>query len=498
MKILFLDPIHKVWEFFRGLTANPGLIYLAAVARRDYNVKVFDAYAENDQPWNKTAEYLERERPDVVFISGSFTTFWYDAMNCAKLVREILPGAKIVTGGYTATQLYNQALESGLFDFVICGEGEITMMELLAAIRSGSGYCGIDGLAYYEDARVKKNQDREQIKDLDSLPIPAFDLFPMHRYYLAPFGGSIGYTVSFNRGCQNRCKFCSETLLWNHQWRGHSAEYMYEVLSILCNKYKKHVFYVGDDDFLHDRKRVENFIELMSKKPLDAKFWIQTTCYNTIANADLLSDLKRIGVFQYMMGIETPKPSSLKALNKPQDFDTVNKALDLLRPHNFIIMGMLMWGAPWDTMADLDAALEYLGSHCDIIGPNATTPWPGTPYYEECEKLGAIEVRDLSLYDMTNCITRTAELSAEEADYHYKRTVGRFLMTNKKFLGNYLFSNKPLYRSTVHMLMKMGWRFFMMKPWVQKNYQEFNDFFSEFMTRKNARYSLKIESAVKK
>jgi len=58
MKVLFLDPIHKVWEFFRGLTANPALIYLAAVARRDFNVKVYDAYGESSQPWNKTAAYL--------------------------------------------------------------------------------------------------------------------------------------------------------------------------------------------------------------------------------------------------------------------------------------------------------------------------------------------------------------------------------------------------------------------------------------------------------
>ena len=486
MKVLFLDPLHKVWEFFRGLTASPALIYLTAVARRNFDVKLFDASMEPSAPWNATARYLEKERPDIVCITGSMTGFWYDTQNAAKLVREILPKTKIITGGYIASRLWKDALQTGLFDYVVIDEGELTLLELLSALNSNSqtDYSNIKGLAYLKENIPYKTEDREFITDLDTLPLPAYDLFPMGRYSLAPFGGNIGFALSFNRGCQNKCKFCSETLQWKHMWRGHGAEYMVEVLEILNKKYNKKVFYVGDDDFLHDRERVIKFIELMDKKKLDIKMWIQTTCYNAIANEDLLEGLKRIGVHQFMMGIEMPRPLGLKMLNKPQNVDIVMKALEVVKPFEFILMGMLMWGAPWDTKEDLNYALNFLGEHCDIIGPNATTPWPGTPYYIECENMGAIEVRDLSKYDMTNVITRTAELSAVEADFYYKKTVGKHLMLNKKFLGNYMFSKKPLHREYINLFVKMGWRFFIMKPWYQKNYQSFDDFYFEFLAQR--------------
>ncbi|HBC75623.1 MAG: hypothetical protein A2008_08715 [Candidatus Wallbacteria bacterium GWC2_49_35] len=485
MKVLFLDPIHKVWEFFRGLTANPALIYLTAVARRDFNIKVYDAYGETSRPWNKTAEYLAKERPDVVCMPGSLPSFWYDVLNAGRLIREILPEAKIVTGGYISNQLWREGLSSGYLDYIVMGEGEITMMELLKSINSGaSDMSQIEGLAYLKDGKPFLTAERAFIDDLDTLPMPAFDLFPMNRYSLAPFGGNIGFTANFSRGCVGRCKFCSETLLWRHCRRGHSAEYMLEVLSTLRYKYNKRVFYIGDDDFLHDPDRIEKFTELAIKTKLDVKMWIQTTCRNVVKHERLLAGLKKAGVYQVMVGIESPKPKALQVLNKPQDFDMVMRALETLKPHEFIIMGMMMWGTPFDTMQDLVDNLEFLNEHCDIIGPDAVTPWPGTPYYDECEKIGAIEVRDLTKYDMTNCITRTAELSAIEADYYYKKTVGKHLMFNKKFLGNYLFSKKPLYRTYVNMFVKMGWSFFTMKPWTQKNYQSFEEFFPEYLAKK--------------
>ncbi len=487
MKVLFLDPIHKVWEFFRGLTANPALIYLAAVARRDFNVKVYDAYGESSQPWNKTAAYLEKERPDVVCLTGSIPSFWYDTLNCARLVREIVPDAKIITGGYISNYMWREGLESGYLDYIVIGEGEITIMELLKAINTrAADMSEIKGIAYLKNGVPFKTPERDLIADLDTLPLPAYDLFPIHRYFLAPFGGNVGFTTTFARGCYGRCKFCSETLLWKHCWRGHGAEYMVEVLSLLRYKYNKRVFYMGDNDFLVNPERTDKFIELMIKNKVDVKMWVQTTCRNVIKHASQLAGLKKAGVYQVMVGIETPKPESIKALNKPQDIDIVMKALATLKPHEFIIMGMLMWGAPWDTMQDLVNTLEFLNEHCDIIGPNATTPWPGTPFYEECEKAGVIEVRDLRRYDMTNCVTRTADLSADDADHYYKKTVGKHLMFNKKFLGNYLFSKKPLYRDYVNMFVKMGWSFFTMKPWIQKNYQSFEDFYPDFLSKRAA------------
>lgn len=480
MKILFIEPLHVFWEFFRGLTASHALIYLAAVARREFEVKVFDACMEPADPWGKTAECLEKERPDVVAITGSITEFWPDTLNCANLVRRILPKARIITGGYTASILWEKALKDGAADFVVIGEGELTLLELLRALKENStDFSGILGLAYMRGGVPVKNAPRPLLENLDDLPQPAYDMFPMERYGMAPFGGKVGYTVTFARGCVNRCVFCSETQLWRHTWRGHGAQYMVDSLEVLSKKYGKKVFYVGDNDFLQDEERTKAFIELMRKKQLGVNMWIQTTCANLIKNEKHLKALREIGVYQVMLGIETTTPEGIKRLNKPQTMDTVNKAVAIANTHDFIVMGMLMWGAPWDTKADLVNAFAYLTKNCDIIGPNCTTPWPGTPYYAECEKAGAIEVHDLAKFNMLNCVTRTAELSAADSDAYYKSVVGKALIFNKKSLFNYFFSSKLLYRTYFMMFLKMGWSFATGKPWHQKNYQRYEDFVSK-------------------
>ncbi|MBI4655481.1 MAG: cobalamin B12-binding domain-containing protein [Elusimicrobia bacterium] len=477
MKILFLDPPHTFWEFFRGMTASPSLIYLVAVARREFDVKVFDASMEPDSPWDRTAQYLEKERPDVVAITGSVTAFWPTTLNCAKLVREILPKARIITGGYTASIFWEDALRDEVADYVIMGEGELTLMELLRALNANkTDVSRILGLAYLKNGAPVKNAARPLMQNLDELPPPAYDLFPMERYGLAPFGGKVGFTVTLARGCQGNCVFCSETQLWQHTWRGHGAQYMVDTLEVLSVKYGKKIFYIGDNDFLHDEERTEEFIALMTKRRPDVKMWIQTTCANLIKNEKHLKYLRDIGVYQIMLGIETVSPEGLKRLNKPQTMETVTRAVSIAHSYDFILMGMLMWGAPWDTKAGLHNTFEFLSKTCDIIGPNATTPWPGTSYYQECEKMGAIEVRDLSKYNMLDCVTRTAELSAKESDAYYKNVVGKGLLFNKKSLYNYFFSNKLLYRTYYMMFVKMGWSFFTGKPWRQKNYQRFEDF----------------------
>jgi len=273
-----------------------------------------------------------------------------------------------------------------------------------------------------------------------------------------------------------RCKFCSEAVQWEHTWRGHGAKYMVDTLEVLSKKYGKHIFYIGDNDFLHDPARTKAFIALMRKRRPEVKMWIQTTCGNFVKNEKLLRDLKEVGVYQVMLGIEAAVPDVLRRLNKPQNMELVKKAVELGKTHEFIVMGMLMWGAPWDTKAGLHKTLDFLVKNCDIVGPNAVSPWPGTPYYKECEAAGAIEIRDLSKFNMLDCVTRTAELSAPEADLYYKTVVGRALLLNWKALGNFFFSNKFMIRHYYKCFAKMGRSFLTGNPWRQQNYQPFEDF----------------------
>ena len=280
-----------------------------------------------------------------------------------------------------------------------------------------------------------------QIENLDELQIPAFEYFDMDLYTLPPLGGSVGFVVSFSRGCVKKCSFCADSAFWGHKWRGFSAKRCLEILKILYNAYGRRVFYFGDSDFWQDRSRNIEFLELLEfekKRGFEINFWIQSSAANILSNADLLKRYRACGLYQIMCGFESVSGRVQKSFKKIISTDTMRSVSALMKKNGVLLMGMMMWGDRSDTEETLRENLDFMVKHCDVIGPNTMLAHYGTRYFEERSGAHGVDKFKVLQNDQCEIIFPTETLDVRQAASIYRDLVLKTLISRKKFIGNYL------------------------------------------------------------
>ncbi len=480
MKVFFVEPPHKIWEFFRGHTPAPGMTYVATYVEKDFDVKYIDATSGLERPWADLEKIIRKEKPDVVGLTSVATCFCYDALNAAHLIKLIDPSITVISGGSMMSFTAEQNLRSGYIDFVIMGEGEITVMELLKAIKKSKNgeqvdYSSIQGIAYLPNGKVVYTESRPFIEDLDSIPMPNYDLLPMDKFSL-PIIGENAFVISTSRGCGGNCSFCSEAKFWKNKWRGNSAKHIVDHMELLTKKYGKTTLMFGDNDFLWDPQRNEEFCEELERRKLkDVHFWIQANPNKVVENKKLLPWLKKLGLFQVMMGTESMSKEKLKHLRKTAGIETQLEAMKSIKDSGVILMTMMMWGDWNDDKSTLIDTWKFYNKYADTFPLTAMTPFPGTDYYKEVEKKGIIADKDFSNFTMVNVVMPTKHLSYEEAKKVYTRGLARYFI-HWRVLREALFSKNPFLRYQQRTYIKLAISNILGRKWKQKNYMPFEDY----------------------
>lgn len=492
------------WEFFSGRLPSPGLAAIIPFANDGSNIiRVLDLSLHLEAPELKLKDELEIFNPDLIAISGTKSAFAYETVNVAEFCRLYAPGAMIAGGGNFLSNYAEDAVSRGYLDFIIKGEGELTFKELAGAIKSRkySGLLNIKGLAYaaelvnspqkyYSELKAQfaenlfnkgrtlffKNrifakpekfktlytQDRSLIENLDVLPLPAYEHFDMDKYELKPLGGRSGFVISFSRGCGNCCSFCADSVFWRNRWRGFSAGRCIELLKLLKNVYGRSIFYFGDDDFLWDRGRNIEFLELLenirTNENFKINFWIQSSVANILKNTDLLKRFRQAGLYQIMCGFESVNPGAQESFKKKNAVADMIKVSKLLKKHGILLMGMMMWGDRHDDESTLTANLDFMVKHCDVIGPNTVVPHYGTGYFDEYERRGLVNKYSVLGNDQCDVLMPTETLTISEADAVYKDKVLKILISKKKFIGNYFQAKNKRTRDVLGELIENGYR----------------------------------------
>ncbi|MBW1814568.1 MAG: radical SAM protein, partial [Deltaproteobacteria bacterium] len=411
MKFLLVDPPHKIWEFLRAWMPSPACLQLAAYLENNFDMEFMDCTIA-EHPWRDLQEKVKRLKPDVV----GCTYFVDDTLNAAKLVKEQSPESLVIVGGGHPSLVPEKTLQSCKeIDYVCVGEGEITLHEFLTAVENKNDISKVLGLAFLDDegnfvytkvlglaflddeGNFVYTGDRPMIENLDILPMPAYHLYDMeHPYVGLPSEGKRGFLVNFSRGCSFTCKFCSEAVFWKNKWRSRSPEKIGEEFELLKEKYNRHIFYVGDNIFNLTRERGKGFIKEMLKRKTGQKFWLQSRADLIIRDEDLMEGFKEAGVYQFMVGIEHSKQNILDDFNKGTTIDINTRAMQILKKHGLMIMATIMMGLWDETEKDRTRMMRYLRKYVDHLGLNIVTPYPGTQFYEEMDRLGRIKVKDFS------------------------------------------------------------------------------------------------------
>ncbi|AMV72132.1 radical SAM protein [Desulfuromonas carbonis] len=368
-----------------------GLASIASYLERDgVEVGIIDCYAHPDSQ-QVLRELLRSERPALIGFSCTTSSF-LDGVRLARLAKSELPGIRCVFGGAHVSALKEQVFRYPEVDYVVVGEGEETLAEL---VRAGDADLEqIAGLIYRRrDGEVVFNGYREQGLDLDSLPFPAYEKLagypqayqlPIFNYPKAPNTSCIS-----SRGCPYACSYCDRSV-FRRSFRYNSAEYLYAHLRYLREAFGiRHVnFY--DDQFTFNRERVEAFCSLLHDRPLGMTFNCAVRAEHI--DPELLRMMKGAGCWMASLGIETGDPELLAQHRQNANLDMLADKIRMIKKAGIRTKGLLMMGLPGESEESIRRSMEYVFSlPIDDFNLAKFTPFPGSPLYAKIHELGEFE-----------------------------------------------------------------------------------------------------------
>ncbi len=378
MKVALISP---KWNQMVNSYPSLGLGYLAAVLeRRGDEVRIFDFGLDPRRPLEDEVHDVLAFRPDVIGLTA-MTTSYHSAEEAMSLLRAGT-NAPMVLGGPHATVFPARTLqEQPALDYLVFGEGEETMLELMEVIEGRRDPAAVAGLCYRRAGEVICNPARPLIRDLDALPFPARHLFQLERYPLyAPDGGRM-LTVLTSRGCPYNCSYCFKGIV-GRTYRQRSPENLMQELKELIRTYGIRNFYFIDDLFTLDVKRLNVLLDMMIAEGLDIRW--QCLARVDRVTPELLRKMAAAGCRQIHYGIESGNQEILDRVGKRITLEQVRQAVRWTAEAGIRSKGYFMLGLPGDTEETMEQTIQFAASlDLDDAMFSLTTPFPGTRLWEE-------------------------------------------------------------------------------------------------------------------
>ena len=386
-----------------------GAVLLPTILReRGYEVKAFvENVAEPD--WS----FIESS--NLVCIS-TITSTAIRAYRMAKRLKAL--DIPVIIGGTHPTFLPDEALEYA--DFVIRGEGEHSLVELLEYLEKGTpALSGIRGLSYRDrDERKVHNHSREFIQDLDSLPEPDFSL--VHNW-----DPSNPYPVSTSRGCPYDCTFCSVIRMFGRSYRFKSVEATLKEMKYVASVSKATKFIV-DDNFAANKRRTKEILRGMIAEGIKTR-WSAQVRPDVARDPELLRLMADSGCHTLYIGFESINPRTLEEYNKKQNREDIISCIRTVRDHSIHIHGMFVLGADTDDVETIHRTADFATSFgIDTVQFLILTPLPGTPLLHDMTKSGRLLHTDWSKYDAQHVVFRPGLMSPTTLQIETFRAMGRF------------------------------------------------------------------------
>jgi radical SAM superfamily enzyme YgiQ (UPF0313 family) len=402
MRVLLVNPAMNMETLgkFQGLLEPMpviGLAYIAAVLEQEgHRVQAIDQFTYG-MSVAQMMEQVKAFQPDLLGI-GMLTPSAPVSIEIAKQTKAALPQCKVVIGNVHADIFYKEILSRNPVDFIVHGEGEHTVKELAQAIERGdSDFSAIAGVSWKDDAgEVRKNASRPVIDDLDSLPYPAWHLFPYTRYGLLPFADVAKPVLSMtgSRGCPYRCEFCS-LLYTGSNYRRRDPIKIVDEYEYLHERYGvKQVGFV-DPIFPLNKKILFQFCEELMRRDLQKKVvWLSETRVDRI-DRESLRVMRASGCRRILLGIESGVDLLLENVNKTFTTETTRNAVRMMREEGIESVGLFMIGLPGETPEMTRQTIDFAKSlDLDFAKFAITVPFPGSQMFEDLRREGRLDRDD--------------------------------------------------------------------------------------------------------
>jgi len=388
MKFLLINPqnsikIYKTGKLKAAVSEMPlvSLASLGAVLEQEkIDTQVLDLATSLD-PLNDLDKKLQEFNPDYVGVT--FTTPLYnDAKEIAEITKKFNINIITIAGGVHVSALPKETLEETEFDIGILGEGEETLKELV----NKKDLSKIKGIAYKEDTNIKINPRRELIKDLDSLPLPAWHLFDLKKYRVSKLttrNQPVG-PIETSRGCVYGCTYCNKDI-FGRTFRFKSPERVIKEIEHMLNSGFKEI-HVWDDNFVTKLDRAKKICDLIVQKGLNKKFtWVLACGVRCdCIDEEFIRKAKEAGCYSVYLGVETGSPELLKKINKGETLEQIRYAFELCKKVGIETVAFYMLGLPGETIETMNQTIrlakEIDSDYCKFT---ITVPFPSTPLFYE-------------------------------------------------------------------------------------------------------------------
>ncbi|MFH1202757.1 MAG: radical SAM protein [Candidatus Omnitrophota bacterium] len=322
-------------------------------------------------------------------------------LDIAKVVKESYPDLPIVWGGWHPSIFPEQTLENPYVDIVVYGQGERTFAELVERLKQGSSLDGLLGTAFKVDGNLVKNPARP-LEDINNFPPYTFNLVNLENYVgIHPVSKLRTMSYLSTQGCPYACGFCVDKMVYNRRWFGLKSERVIQEVTFLVKTYNLEGIYCEDNNFLVDKKRVEEICRGFIKNKLGIK-WDTLGHPRQLAkfDDDFYELLKESGCSRILTGAESGEQAILDLVHKDSTVQDTIEFVKKAKRHGISPILSTMAGFPMSPRRDLHMTIK-LALKLKRFYPETEfklflyTPYPGTDLYEMALKNGMKEPKSL-------------------------------------------------------------------------------------------------------
>lgn len=290
--------------------------------------------------------------------------------------------AKVIICSSDSSDHYDKYLDAGV-DFVVRGEGEESVNELLQQLASQGDFREIPGIVFRLGQKTIVTRQRPVLRDLDSLPLPAWDLVDLEPYrsIWMKNHGYFSLNAATTRGCPYKCNWCAKPIYGN-RYNSRSPEHVVNELEFLLQKFQPDHFWMCDDIFGLKPGWLQQFSKLVREKGLKFRYKIQSRV-DLLLEENAIEALASSGADTVWVGAESGSQKILDAMEKGTTTEEIRKATQILKQHQIKVGFFLQFGYLGETKSDIQSTLEMvLDQMPDEIGISISYPLPGTKFYE--------------------------------------------------------------------------------------------------------------------
>lgn len=395
MDIIFVNPPLTLEERYGKLAGagslEPphGLCNLAAVClKENIDAEILDVPALG-LTYEETVKIILTKSPRYVGITA-VTISIHNAAKLAQLIKTADSNMITIIGGPHLTALPAETMNKfPSLDIGVIGEGELTIIELIKNLDQKQPLNKIKGILFRKNGTLTLTDKREFIRNLDDLPLPAWDLLAGIKKYrpaVASCKRLPSTSIITTRGCTGKCTFCDRSG-FGETIRGYSAEYTITMIRHLQEKYSVRDIRIMDDNFILFRSKIAKVCKMIIEQKID----ISWSCCARVdmVNYETLKMVKDAGCWQIAYGIESGSQEILNLLSKNITLDQIKKAVRLTNEAKIKSLGYLMIGNPKETEETIAATRRLiLGLDLDDIKITFFTPYPGSKIFQTAKQYG--------------------------------------------------------------------------------------------------------------